>query len=296
MGFDNPFEFDGLWLKGNLHTHTTLSDGRLTPQGRVDAYRARGYDFLALTDHDRLADTESLVAGGLILIRGIEFGCGNPIGGQPYHVVGLDLPATFQSPGTRHVQTLVDAINSAGGKAILAHPYWCGQNIKDLEIVEDYLGVEVYNATCHRAIGKGTSAVHWDDLLSQHKPVLGFAVDDAHHETRDAFQGWVVARCAERSTRGIMDALVAGRFYSTCGPAFESIRVADQRVTVRSSPVASISLVCDGSQGGHAFREDGQPITEAEFRLGGHEVFARVECTDGAGRTAWSNPVHWRNG
>jgi len=296
MVFDNPFEAEGEWLKGNLHTHTTLSDGRSTPQGRVDAYRARGYDFLALTDHERLADIESLRADGLLVIRGIEFGCANPIGGHSYHLVGLDLPATFQPPGTRHIQTVVDAINAAGGKAILAHPYWCGQSIKDLEIVEDYLGVEVYNATCHRGIGKGTSAVHWDDLLSQRKPVLGFAVDDAHHETRDAYQGWVMAKCAERSKQAVMDALVRGRFYATCGPTIESIRVDGNRVTVRCSPVAAISLICDGARGGHVFREDGQPITEAELRLGGSEIFARVECTDGAGRTAWSNPVHWRNG
>ena len=71
----------------------------------------------------------------------------------------------------------------------------------------------------------------------------------------------------------------------------ESIRVGGNRVAVRTSPVASISLVCEATRGGHAFREDGQPITEAEFRLEGSEAFARIECTDGAGRTAWSNPL-----
>ncbi len=291
MLFDNPFEARGEWLKGNLHTHTTLSDGRLTPQERVEAYRARGYGFLALTDHERLADIESLKADGLIVIRGIEFGSPNPIGGEPYHLVGLDVPAGFEPPATRHIQTLVDAINAAGGKAILAHPYWCGQSINDLELVQDYLGVEVYNATCHRGIGKGTSAVQWDDLLSQRKAVVGIAVDDAHHATRDAYQGWVVARCAERSKAAVMEALVRGRFYSTCGPTIESIRVEDRRVTARTSPVASISLVCNGAQGGHVYREDGEPITEAEFRLNGSEIFARIECTDAAGRTAWSNPI-----
>lgn len=39
-------------LKGNLHAHTTFSDGR-RPVGEVIArYRERGYDFLAITDHD----------------------------------------------------------------------------------------------------------------------------------------------------------------------------------------------------------------------------------------------------
>ena len=37
--------------QGNLHTHTTQSDGHLTPSQVVDEYRARGYTILGLTDH-----------------------------------------------------------------------------------------------------------------------------------------------------------------------------------------------------------------------------------------------------
>ena len=39
------------WYKGNLHTHTTRSDGRKSPEEVADLYREQGYDFLALTDH-----------------------------------------------------------------------------------------------------------------------------------------------------------------------------------------------------------------------------------------------------
>src|SRR5215813_8805491 len=39
------------FYKGNLHTHSTRSDGKLSPEEVVAAYRERGYDFLALTDH-----------------------------------------------------------------------------------------------------------------------------------------------------------------------------------------------------------------------------------------------------
>jgi hypothetical protein len=294
MSFDNPFECPGQWLKGNLHTHTTLSDGCLSPQQRISAYAAKGYDFLALTDHDRLADIESVSSNRLILIRGIEVGCDNPTGGPSYHIVGLGLPASFQTPATRHVQTVVDAINAAGGRAIIAHPYWCGQSIKDLEVVADALGVEVFNATCLRGIGKGTSAVQWNDLLSQGKTALGFAVDDVHAETRDAFQGWVMAKCESRTREGVMDALVRGRFYATCGPTLESLAVDGLRIRVRTSPAAYISFIADGPRGGHVFREDGAPVTEGEYTARNGERFVRVECTDQAGRTAWSNPVFFK--
>jgi hypothetical protein len=39
-------------LKGNLHAHTTFSDGRWPVDTVIGRYRDLGYDFLAITDHD----------------------------------------------------------------------------------------------------------------------------------------------------------------------------------------------------------------------------------------------------
>lgn len=43
------------WYRGNLHTHTTVSDGRYTPEEAIALYQRMGYDFLALTDHWKLS-------------------------------------------------------------------------------------------------------------------------------------------------------------------------------------------------------------------------------------------------
>ena len=40
-----------LALRANLHTHSTLSDGRLTPEQVIEAYASKNYDVLAMTDH-----------------------------------------------------------------------------------------------------------------------------------------------------------------------------------------------------------------------------------------------------
>ena len=42
---------DGSLYKGNLHTHTTVSDGRYSPQETVERYKKNGYAFLGITDH-----------------------------------------------------------------------------------------------------------------------------------------------------------------------------------------------------------------------------------------------------
>jgi hypothetical protein len=67
-------------LRGNLHAHTTFSDGIRSPAALLAEYETRGYDFLAITDHD---DHENLdwpsyerelarLAPSLLLFRGIE--------------------------------------------------------------------------------------------------------------------------------------------------------------------------------------------------------------------------------
>jgi len=43
------------WWKGNLHTHTFWSDGDDFPEMIAEWYRTRGYNFLALSDHNVLA-------------------------------------------------------------------------------------------------------------------------------------------------------------------------------------------------------------------------------------------------
>lgn len=59
------------FFKGNLHCHTTVSDGKLSPDEVVALYRDLGYDFLALTDHRRLSAPTHL-EGCMLLLSGME--------------------------------------------------------------------------------------------------------------------------------------------------------------------------------------------------------------------------------
>ena len=46
-----PFSSPGRFWRGNLHIHSHLSDGALSPEHVVEAYKRAGYDFLQLSDH-----------------------------------------------------------------------------------------------------------------------------------------------------------------------------------------------------------------------------------------------------
>ena len=39
--------------KANLHCHSTLSDGHLTPEQLKKLYKDNGYSILSITDHER---------------------------------------------------------------------------------------------------------------------------------------------------------------------------------------------------------------------------------------------------
>ena len=88
----NPFSLstdDGYtWLKGNLHSHTTNSDGKAAPQERLDGYVGQGYDFLCLSDHHKITFIDTVQApSDFVLIQGAELHPDNPFGGQRHHFV-----------------------------------------------------------------------------------------------------------------------------------------------------------------------------------------------------------------
>lgn len=61
------------WYKGNLHCHTTESDGCLTPAEVVKLYQENGYHFLCISDHEKYADyTDQLNQKDFIMIPGAE--------------------------------------------------------------------------------------------------------------------------------------------------------------------------------------------------------------------------------
>src|SRR5262245_5493054 len=67
-------------LRGNLHAHTTFSDGVRDPRALLAEYESRGYDFLAITDHEdhpnlAWADYRRAIealSGHLLVLEGLE--------------------------------------------------------------------------------------------------------------------------------------------------------------------------------------------------------------------------------
>lgn len=62
----------GSFYKANLHCHTTVSDGSLTPEEVKEAYKSHGYSIVAYTDHDIMIDHDDLRDGEFLPLLGYE--------------------------------------------------------------------------------------------------------------------------------------------------------------------------------------------------------------------------------
>jgi hypothetical protein len=297
--FPNPYKAYGIWLKGNLHTHTTASDGVRTPQETVDHYAENGYDFLALTDHGTLTPTNTLNPHGMTLIPAQEISVGNSQAGTTTHIVAANihhtLPIKDFDPHTSP-QKAIDQTTQQGGFTIIAHPYWSSLQPSDLLPLTDYLGVEIYNTTCQVYRGTGNSAPHIDALLTSGRHPLIFATDDHHGapeplKPSDTLGGWIMVKAMDNTLTSIVEAIKNGHFYASNGPTIKNIQTTPQGIHVQTSPVKHITFISQPSLGARFTAED-KPLTEYTYPGREGEKYIRIEATDHQGRTAWSNPIH----
>ncbi len=296
----NAFNTKGNWYKGNLHSHTTCSDGMHSPEALVKKYEEKGYDFISVTDHnicsiDLLPDYK-----GILLINGVEFSFKDVVTNKDFHILGLGIKEAFTLPERVIAENVVNLIMARGGEAIICHPYWLCLTLEDIKPLKKCLGMEIYNRTC-TGIGRGYSTVHWDDYLTNAGNIWGLAVDDTHGDLT-SFDGWIMAKANQCTEDAIMASIRSGHYYSTQGPEIKDMSITEKKLSIECSPVSNIYFIC-GNYGGrneemfrslqdglNYVRED-YTFTSAEYQITGNEKYIRVEIIDHKGKRAWSNPI-----
>lgn len=292
------FSIKGNWFRGNLHCHTTLSDGPRDPATTIERYRSLGHDFLSITDHRINGAKWKKENKDFLVLGGSELHPVVPWSGRYYHLVAPHLDEDFPV-GLATDRSIVDALNeltSRGVPFFIGHPYWCGHDLHDLlPLAPHALGIEVYNFRCGR-IGRAHSGAQWDDLLTRNMALSGIATDDTHapHEIGRAR---TVVKALELTTDAVMEALAAGAFYASTGPAIEDVSLDNGMLCVRTEPVAAVLFIATAPRGGSVLAEPGETITQAQWRVPADFTgYVRVECHADRNRTAWTNPVFFKDG
>jgi len=225
---------DWIWAKGNLHTHTTNSDGDSAPADVAKWYRDHGYQFLVISDHNKVTDIADLDADpndGFVLVPGEEvvvLGAKPPIEANAIGITEVLAPPHIVGTRSRSLARLVDSIRNAGGVPMVNHPNfnWSFGH-RELLLVKDPYLLEVFNA--HPSVNSFGNAAFmqveqtWDVLLSAGRTVYATATDDAHHfkemkpHLANPGKGWVFVRVPVFTREAILAALAEGDFYASTG-------------------------------------------------------------------------------
>ena len=290
-------------------------------------YESHGYDFVVLTDHNQVSEVDSKsdtagqvavrnpAAPGLIVLAGIEL-THNPIGclppGDASHKcrIHVNLLGSTARPGRKvdwaarstkdrvaKYQAALDAAKPLGGIAQLNHPQWFWGMTPDVLVEIAKRGIVLYEVA-NRAFAKwnagdkthpSTEAL-WDVALTRGATLWGVASDDAHHYSGGgkypAGGAWVVVK-ARREPQAILDALAAGRFYSSTGVVLDRAEVIGGELVVEIAPPDADYVV--------QFIENGKPVATVKGRSARRAVpptgYLRATVTRGDGAKAWVQPA-----
>lgn len=313
-------------VKANLHAHTTVSDGNLTPAEVKAAYLSRGYGAVAFTDHEALVTHDDLTDEHFIALNGYETAV-KPVqvGTYPFlpvhhinfikkkphddvqfcffpenftpgacreqipfvHYVGEKCRYAYTPEFIRH---LIRTAHENGCLVHYNHPRWSLQSSADILPFAEFDGLEIMNTEC-RFHGDFNPDVY-DELCRQ--GFRGYAVggDDNHNENgaSDASFGGATYIYAKSFTyEGLTDALAAGDVVTSSGPVIREMYIEDGQLCIRTSPAKAIVLSSFGRHTRRVFGEGGY-IDTAVFPIESVKLgsYFRVSVEDDKGNFAYT--------
>jgi len=278
----SPYRNYPQWYKGQLHCHTTNSDGRLTPAQLEAKYRAVGNDWMAISDHERITPDPAAEGGQEVgaFVTAEEHGTAE----GHINIIGASGLVTFPL-----AQEAIDQAVAKQGMVMINHPDWDANfDQRELDRLVGYHFMEIMNAGC-LSDGKEDGTRAWDYVLGKGKVVWGVATDD-YHGAPAVGLGFVMVNAPELSPAAILANLRGGNFCSSQGPAMElaldgnvlSVKSAEKGVAFFRGPAGLAFQVVDLEPGKET----------AHYRIKGDEGYVRVEFLRLSDhKRAWSQPV-----
>jgi len=293
------------FVRGNLHTHSTRSDGDAAPVDVATWYREHGYGFLAVTDHNALSSQAELspaITPDFAILPGEEITMRGR--GLPVHVNALCTRATI--PGGDFPRALdaleyaIGEVRAQGGVALVNHPNFdWALTTEDVVAIDGAQLLEI--ASGHPYVHTPGDATHlsheqlWDAALTAGRDVMGVAVDDTHHLVTDAdpeafpAMAWVEV-FADAPREGLLcDALRRGALYASTGAVLRSIEVTETTYTVAVEHAQASSVVFVGS-GGRVLTREAATTEGTLYVVRGDEGYVRARVETPAGM-AWTPAV-----
>ena len=257
----------GNFYKANMHMHTTVSDGKFTPEETKKAYMEMGYSIVAFTDHELMLPHPELRDDNFLPITSHEISVDDKDSGKYEfkHTYHLNLysrnpdetrmplfndkcfwPArmrccltkentvfeTSRVYSTDGVNELIRLAKERGFIVCYNHHSWSQQTYNDYIGLNGLWGAECYNTGCVRGgYPLDDDIIVIDDFLRAGKQVFPIASDDSHNE-HDRFGGYIMVKAGSLDYDSVFAALERGDFYASTGPEIETLYIEDGKLHI----------------------------------------------------------------
>lgn len=300
---------NGKFYKANLHSHSTFSDGKWTPEEIKERYMEKGYSVVAYTDHNKFILHNELTDDNFVALNGLEYGVNNlefgfvtdkkfrkncdicmialkPEGVTPYHIDNPDFVFRYTPES---VNELIEGGRKCGFFVTHNHPTWSGEEYTDYIKYNNMHAMEICNYGCVCSGFDEHNSKIYNDMLKSGKKLYCIATDDNHNYSAkpDSFGGFTMIKAEKLDYSTIAKALLDGNFYASEGPLIESLCYEDGKVYIKTSPAQEIFIVKPGKNVSK-IREE-QPVCEGVFTVEDDDIYFYITVVGENGTKAYTN-------
>ena len=295
------------YYKANFHTHSTVSDGKLTPEELRDAYKAKGYSILAITDHSVMVQHQDLNQPDFLLLTGVEIDMEEQdnevnlldrklhmclIGKDPYRQwipfrdprpiaasvpfeAGCEIAGLPRKYDPESINAVIAECSRQGFLVTYNHPCWSLESYPDYAPLKGLWAMEYRNTA---SIGEGydeNNSRVYQDLLLLGNRLMPVCADDTHRPTdpRSGYpvlgDSWNMIGAEKLEYGTVIEAMERGDLYASCGPEINSLTWDGASLHITCSPAARVQVLTHTRCAKLAYAGEGEPITEASFDMSG---------------------------
>ncbi len=313
-----------MWCKANLHCHTVLSDGCLTPEEIKERYMAKGYSVVAYSDHEILHDNSYLCDDRFVALTAVEYSINdhaphwrdektihiNLFSRDPhntFHVASSVRNAgryyerfkdDFRCDGYDRVYTkegineVIRRANEAGFLVQYNHPNWSLNTREDYMAIEGLWSLEILNYCTELETGAEYCPYIYEDMLNSGKRLLCSMGDDNHNGDKGDFGSYGGATYIgvdSLSYENVFAAMEKGNIYCSSGPRILSLYVEGDTVVLDCDPATNVVLTSKNRRFMNRF---GAGFTHVEFPINEAVEYFRLTVFDDKGGRAHTSAYY----
>ena len=299
--------------KANMHSHSTCSDGRLTPEQLKQAYKARGYSVFAFSDHITVREHNDLKDPEFLPLTSAELDVAeqgdnsfNLRKAFHFNIISRD-PEHFQQVKCDIKNFSISYINSVIKDAkeknyfvTANHPNWALFTEDEFLQIEGLDGFEIYNCiTANFGGALSFTPEIYLYLLRNGKQIYPIGADDNHsfcmpfeHPNNDSFGGFTYILSDKLDYDSIINALDSGNMYCSTGPQIFEISAEDDEIFIKTSDVKQITILSENGKAFSKRAETNQTINEFSCNVSNTGKFFLVYVLDKNGKPAMTKAFY----